>query len=145
MEGKDGGIFCLFFGHVCVRQGKGKKGRGGCGSHRDLGNGWAGKGVSYHIFVARKVEKGCVEFGKERKVALLARGERSGLFGDGGHKWFVVSEKGERTTFKEKTEMFDRKESCEEFSVKSGIAGFSGGKFFGEEGKGLPGPIGPLL
>ncbi len=34
-----------------------------------------------------------------------------GLFADGGQKGFVVCEKGERTTFEEKSEMFDRKES----------------------------------
>ena len=58
---------------------------------------------------------------------------------------FVVCEKGERTTFEEKSEMFDRKESGQEFSVKSGIAGFCGGKFFGEKGKGLPRTICFLL
>ncbi len=57
----------------------------------------------------------------------------------------MVCEKGERTTFKEKTKMFDRMECSKEFSVKSGIAGFSGGKFFGKESKGLPGSKGFLL
>jgi hypothetical protein len=46
------------------------------------------------------------------------------LFADGGQKGFVVCEKGERTTFEEKSEMFDGKEGGQEFSVKSGIAGF---------------------
>jgi hypothetical protein len=32
---------------------------------------------------------------------------------------FVVCEKGERTTFEEKSEMFDGKEGGQEFSVKS--------------------------
>ncbi len=50
----------------------------------------------------------------------------------------MACEKGERTTFEEKSEMFDGKESGQEFSVKSGIAGFCRRKFFGEKGKGLP-------
>jgi len=41
--------------------------------------------------------------------------------------------------------MFDGKEGGQEFSVKSGIAGFCGGKFFGEKGKGLPRTICLLL
>ncbi len=36
-----------------------------------MGNGGAGKGIGYQFLVARKVLKGCTEFGKERKVALL--------------------------------------------------------------------------
>jgi len=72
LEGKDGGICLLGGGHVYVRQGQREKGRGGCGSHGDLGNGGAGKGISYHIFVAGQMLKGCIEFGKEGKVPLLA-------------------------------------------------------------------------
>jgi hypothetical protein len=45
--------------------------------------------------------------------------KRGGLFADGGQKGFVVYEKGERTTFEEKSEMFDGKEGGQEFSVKS--------------------------
>jgi hypothetical protein len=37
-----------------------------------LGNGGAGKGIRYHIFVAGQMLKGCIEFGKEGKVPLLA-------------------------------------------------------------------------
>jgi len=117
----------------------------GCGSHRDVGDGGARKGICYHVLVARNVAKGNVEFGKEGKVALLAGGKGGGLFGNGGHEGFVVSEKGERTTFKDKTEVFYGKESGKEFSVKSGIAGFCGGKFFGEKCKGLPRTTGFLL
>ncbi len=72
MEGEDGGICLLGGGHVYVRQGQREKGRGSCGSHGDLGNGWAGKGISYHIFVAGQMLIGCIEFGKEGKVPLLA-------------------------------------------------------------------------
>ena len=67
------------------------------------------------------------------------------MFADGGQKGFVVCEKGERTTFEEKSEMFDGKEGGQEFSVKSGIAGFCCRQFFGEKGKGLPRTICLLL
>ena len=72
MEGKDGGICLLGGGHVYVRQGQREKGRGGCGSHGDLGNGGAGKGICYHIFVAGQMLKGCIEFGEKGEMPLLA-------------------------------------------------------------------------
>jgi hypothetical protein len=75
------------------------------------------------------MDKSGFKFGKERKVALLAGRERSGLFGKGRNQRFVVSEKGERTAFEGKTEMFDCKKSSQQFSVKSGIAGFCWRKF----------------
>ncbi len=72
LEGKDGGICLLGSGYVCIRQGQRKKGRGGCGSHGDLRNGWAGKGIRYHIFVAGQMLKGCTEFGEKGEMPLLA-------------------------------------------------------------------------
>jgi hypothetical protein len=69
-EGKYGGICLLGSGHVCVRQGQRKKGRDGCRSYGDLGNGGAGKGIRYHISVAGQMLKGCIEFGKKGKMPL---------------------------------------------------------------------------
>jgi len=78
-------------------------------------------------------------------VSLLAGRKRGGGFGNGRYEGFVVSEKGERTTFEEKSKMFDGKESGQKFSVKSGIAGFCGRKFVGEKGQRLPGTMKTLL
>jgi hypothetical protein len=46
------------------------------------------------------MDKSGFKLRKERKVALLAGRERSGLFGKGRNQRFVVSEKGERTARK---------------------------------------------
>jgi hypothetical protein len=53
--------------------------------------------------MARKMMKSGIEFRKEGEVALLARGKRCGLFGDGRNKGLVICEECERTTFKEET------------------------------------------
>ncbi len=61
-KGEDGRVRLLFLGHVGIGQRDGKKGFWGCGNHRDLGKVGSGKGVSYHVAVARKVEKGNLKF-----------------------------------------------------------------------------------
>jgi hypothetical protein len=87
--------------------------------------------------MAWKMMKSGIEFRKERKVALLARGKRSGLFCYGRDEGFVICEECERTTFKEETEMFGSEESGQQFPVKSGVAGFWWGKFFWRRKKGV--------
>ena len=150
--GRAGGLGC---GHVVIGEGEREKGvwnggghcdgRNGCGCGGWWGGRWAGKGVCNNILMAWKMDKVGGEFGKERKVSLLAGRKRGGGFGNGRNEGFVVSEKGERTTFEEKSKMFDGKESGQKFSVKSGIAGFCGRKFVGEKGQRLPGAMKTLL
>jgi hypothetical protein len=58
------------------------------------------------------------------------------LFADGGQKGFVVGERGKRMAFEEKSEMFDGRESGQEFSVKSRIKGFCCGKLLEKKERG---------
>jgi hypothetical protein len=67
-------------------------------------------------------------------VTLLAGGKRGASFGNGRNEGFVISEKGEKSAFKEKTEVADGEVGCQQLPVESGVAGFSGGKFVGEKG-----------
>jgi hypothetical protein len=94
---------------------------------------------------AREVEKGCLVFGKEGEVALLAGRERCVGFGDGGEEWFVVGEECEWSAVEVKAEVADGGVGGEELFVEGGVAGFRGGKFAGEESEGLPGPVEALL
>ena len=50
----------------------------------------------------------------------------------------MVSEQSERTTFKKETEMTNREENGQKFTVKSRITRFSRRKFLRIKGKGLP-------
>ena len=56
----------------------------------------------------------------------------------GGHQWFMVSEKQERTTFKLRPEVKDSRIGCLKFTVKCRITLLSGRNFGREKGKGLP-------
>jgi hypothetical protein len=85
-----------------------------------LGNFGSGKGHQLPHCIDQEGMKKNLEFRKEGEVMLLV-GRR-----DGGQQQFVVSKKGERTTFKEKAEIFDRMASSEELSVEGGIMGFCG-------------------
>jgi hypothetical protein len=69
----EGVISLLCGGHGCVGERNGKKGRWCCWRKCDLGNCGAGKRIRHEIVMAWKMMKGGIEFGKERKVALLAR------------------------------------------------------------------------
>ena len=57
----------------------------------------------------------------------------------------VVCEKDKITALQQETEVVDRRVSCQEFSVKGGVFGFGGGKFFGEKCQGAPGDPETLL
>jgi hypothetical protein len=46
----------------------------------------------------------------------------------------VISKKGEKSTFKEKTKVADGEVGSQELTVKGGVAGFSRRKFVGEKG-----------
>jgi hypothetical protein len=94
-----GSICLLCRGHGCI--GKRIRNEGGwrCWRKRDWGNVWSEKCISHKTFMSRKMMKSGIEFGKEGKVALLARWKRSGLFCDGRDERFVVCEESERTTF----------------------------------------------
>ena len=69
-------------------------------------------------------------------MTLLPGGPRRGGAELGVRQGLVVCEKGKFTTLQKKTEVADRGVSCQEFSVKSGVFGFGGGKFFGEKCEG---------
>jgi hypothetical protein len=86
----------------------------------------------------RKIRRG-------RKDDVVGGGKRSTCLGNGRHKRFVVSEKGKRSAFKEKTEMTDGEIGSQKFTVKSGVTGLSRGKFVGKESQGLPGASSTLL
>ena len=113
----------------------------------DGGDRWrgAGQGISNDVLAAREVEKIYLVFRKERKVALLAGGERGVGFGDGSEERFVVGEEGERAAVEVEPEVADGGVGGEELFVEGGVAGFRGGKFAGEESEGLPGPVEALL
>jgi hypothetical protein len=49
------------------------------------------------------------EFREEGKMTLLTGGKGSSCLGNGGNKGFVIREEGEKTTFKEETEVADSK------------------------------------
>jgi hypothetical protein len=134
--------------HIKVGERQRKKGRRRRrGNKIDGRNGRTrtGKDISNNILRTREVDKISGELRKEGKVPLLTGRERSFGFGNGRNQRFVVSEKGERTTFEKKAEMADRKESSKELSVKGGITGLSRGKFVGKESHRLPGRRGTLL
>ncbi len=57
----------------------------------------------------------------------------------------MISEKGEKSAFKEETEVADCEVGCQQLTVKSGVACFSGGEFVGERGERLPRTSGSLL
>jgi hypothetical protein len=93
----------------------------------------------------RKVGESGGEFREEGKVTLLTGGKGSASFGNGGDKGFVVREEGEKTTFKEETEVTDSKVGSQQFTVKGGVTSFSRRELVGEESKRLPGTTGFLL
>ncbi len=62
-------------------------------------------------------------------MTLLTGGKRGASFGNGCNEGFVISEQGEKMAFKEEAEVADGEVGCQQFSVESGEAGFSGGKF----------------
>jgi hypothetical protein len=47
------------------------------------------------------------EFRKEGEVTLLPGGKWGASLGNGGNEGFVISKQGERTAFKEETEVTD--------------------------------------
>jgi hypothetical protein len=101
--------------------------------------------ISNKVIFAGQMNKGGGKFREEGKMTLLARGKRSTCLGNGRHKRLVVSEKGKRSAFKEKTEMTDGEIGSQKFTVKSGVTGLSRGKFVGKESQGLPGASSTLL
>jgi hypothetical protein len=147
-ENGNGGTVLLGLCHIKVGERQRKKGRRRRrGNKIDGRNGRTrtGKDISNNILRTREVDKISGELRKKGKVPLLTGRERSFGFGNGRNQRFVVSEKGERTTFEKKAEMADRKESSKELSVKGGITGLSRGKFVGKESHRLPGRRGTLL
>jgi hypothetical protein len=92
-----------------------------------------------------KVDKIGGKLGKEGKVTLLAGGKRGTGFGNGSNEGFVISEKGEKSTFQEKTEVTDCEVGCQQFPVKGRVTGFSGRKLVGEKSERLPRTTCPLL
>jgi hypothetical protein len=147
LKERDRGALLLFLGHVGIGERKREKiSWGSCdGGTRGQGRGRTGKSVRHDIFWTRQVGKSCGEFGKEGKMPLLARGKGSASLGNGCDERFVIGKQGEKTTFKEKTEVADSQVGGQQFTVKSGVSGLSRRKFVGEKGKGLPGTTGFLL
>ncbi len=78
------------------------------------------KRIDNIVLLSWKVRKSDGKLSKEGKMALLAAGQRRARFGDCCDAWLVVSEEGERTTFKEESEMVHNKVRGQEFKVKSG-------------------------
>jgi hypothetical protein len=147
LQERNGGALVLFFGNLGIGEGKRKEISRSQGnwSNRRWGRRWSGQEIRYHVCRARKVRKVKVKLRKEGKVTLLAGGKRSAGFGKGSNEGFVVSEKGKRTAFEEKTEMAEGKVGSEEFTIKGGIAGFRRRKLMGEESTRLPAAPGFLL
>jgi hypothetical protein len=106
---------------------------------------WTREEISNKVIFARQMNKGGGKFGEEGKMTLLAGGKRSTCLGNGRHKRLVVSEKGKRSAFKEKTEMTDGEIGGQKFTIKSGVTGLSRGRFVGKESQGLPGASSMLL
>jgi hypothetical protein len=109
LKERDRGALLLFLGHVGIGERKREKiSWGSCdGGTRGQGRGRTGKSVRHDIFWTRQVGKSCGEFGKEGKMPLLARGKGSASLGNGCDERFVIGKQGEKTTFKEKTEVAD--------------------------------------
>ncbi len=71
------------------------------------GRGRTRKRVRHDIFGSRKVGESGGEFREEGKVTLLAGGKWGASLGNGCDEGLVISKQGERTAFKEKTEVAD--------------------------------------
>ncbi len=79
----------LFLTNVEVERGMGKR----------LAGMALGKEISDKVVCAREAGQGCREFGLEGNVMLLMGGKRCACFVKGGHKGFMISEDGKRTSF----------------------------------------------
>ena len=86
-----------------------------------------GESICYTVFGARNVDNITGELGDVGEMARLSGGPRWRGTKKGVGERLMIGEKGKLTCFEEETEMAKGRVSCEEFTIKSGVLGFSEG------------------
>ncbi len=112
-----------------VQQIPGGGGGGGWGRERQK--------ISNNVFQTLQIQHLHIELKNESQVALMGRNGDENT-GQSCHQWFVISLELERLSFTKMRKMANCGESCQQFTVKVGVARLHVSQLAGKETKGLP-------